>query len=80
MHEFAAGELAVGVSYWVDADPGWPGVYYAKIDGGCPHGGSEGVNCQLVGFADDVLEANVAYTIVQAGEPPGVYYRPDFAD
>lgn len=74
--DFNAGVLVPGVAYWADADPRWPGVYYAKINGGCPHGGSGTVNCQLVALPDDVLEVGVSYTVDAA--MPGIYYTPDF--
>jgi hypothetical protein len=74
--DFQPGQLVGGVSYWVDADPRFPGVYYAPINGGCPHGGGLGVNCQLVGLPADVLETGVSYSVdVNAA---GIYYTPDF--
>ncbi|MCC6620345.1 MAG: glycoside hydrolase family 16 protein [Deltaproteobacteria bacterium] len=78
VHTFDPGVLIAGVSYWADADPRWPGVYYAKVSGGCPYGGSGEVNCQLVGLPDDVLETGVTYSVDVNGNPPGIYYTPDF--
>ena len=67
-----------GVSYWADSDPRYPGIYYAKINGGCPYGGAPGVNCQLVGLAADVLEPGVSYVVDATAATPGIYYTPDF--
>ena len=78
VHTFQPGDLHAGVAYWVDADPRWPGVFYAKINNGCPFGGAGLVNCQILGFAGDVLEQNVGYVVDAAANPPGVYYPPDF--
>jgi len=80
VHTFAAGQLVSGVTYWVDSDPQYPGVYYAKVSGGCPYGGAGAVNCQLVGLASDVLETGVSYVVDRMASPPGVYYTPDFAE
>lgn len=74
----APGLLHEGVGYWVDADPRWPGVYYGKIGGGCPYGGSGTVNCQLVALPGDLLEAGITYTVDLGPAPPGIYYTPDF--
>ncbi len=76
--ELAPGVLVDGVDYWVDADPRWPGVYYAKVGGLCPHGGSGPVHCQVAAFAADLLESGVSYLVAAMGLPPGVYYLPDF--
>jgi len=73
---FEPDQLVAGVSYWVDADPRWPGVFYNKVSGGCPHGGAGEVNCQLLGFADDLLEPGVIYTVDVSNA--AVYYTPDF--
>ena len=71
--------LSRAVAYWADADPRWPGVYYAKSSGGCPAGGTfTGVNCQLAAFPGDLLEAGVDYLVDAAATPAGVYYTPDF--
>jgi len=67
-----------GVSYWVDANPDYPGIYYHKINGGCPYGGSVGVNCQLYAFPSGVVEPGVKYWIDNNPSYPGVYYAPDF--
>lgn len=75
---FNGGEVSGPVNYWVDSDPRWPGVYYAKVNGGCPYGGSGTVNCQVVGLPGDVLEAGVAYSVDKSTSPPGIYYVPDF--
>lgn len=69
--------LVQGVNYWVDSDPRWPGVYYAKINGSCPHGGSGSVNCQLDAFSSDFLEEGVTYWVDTDPRWPGVYYAPD---
>ncbi|MCA9517423.1 MAG: glycoside hydrolase family 16 protein, partial [Myxococcales bacterium] len=75
---FDPGVLHEGVTYWADADPRWPGVYYAKIGGGCPYGGGGEVNCQLVALPADALETGVSYTVDLGPAPPGIYYTPDF--
>jgi len=75
---FEANQVRGGVAYWVDADPRWPGVFYAKVNGGCPYGGSGTVNCQLVGLPGDVLETGVSYVVDTSTTPPGIFYTPDF--
>lgn len=76
IHGFAPGVLTQGVSYWVDPDPRWPGVYYAPVNGGCPYGGTfTGVNCSVYGFPPNVLEAkDVPYWVDADPRWPGVYY------
>ncbi len=78
VHRFAPGQIESTIDYWVDADPKWPGVYYAKIGNACPYGGSGTVNCQIVGFPADVLETGVDYGIDKTANPPLVYYVQDF--
>jgi beta-glucanase (GH16 family) len=79
VHAFAGGELVAGVSYWVDADPRWPGVFYAGVNGACPHGGNGGSpNCQVMSFGPDALESGVVYWVDADVRWPGVYYEPDF--
>lgn len=63
-----------GINYWVDANPAWPGIYYAKINGNCPLGGSGSVNCQLRGFPANFLRYNVHYWVDTNPAYPGVYY------
>jgi hypothetical protein len=67
-------QLVSGVRYWVDADERWPGVYYAQIGGGCPHGGSGGANCQLWSFEKGVLEPGVNYSVSAQGGTSAVFY------
>lgn len=69
--------LMKGQSYWVDADPRWPGVYYRQIDGTCRYGGvrSGNGNCQLVTFQTGVLEEQVRYFVDTDPRWPGVFYR-----
>jgi hypothetical protein len=76
VYGFAPGELTPGVTYWVDPDPAWPGVYYAPVGGGCPYGGTfGGVNCQVVSFPPHFLEeTGVAYWADPDPRWPGVYY------
>lgn len=75
VYVFAPNEVVVGVNYWVDPDPRWPGVYYAPISGGCPHGGSQGVNCQVKSFSQGFLEeSGVQYWVDTNPAFPGVYY------
>ncbi|MFZ4713769.1 MAG: glycoside hydrolase family 16 protein [Bacteriovoracaceae bacterium] len=64
-----------GTSYWVDANPRYPGIYYAKINGSCPLGGTTGPHCQLYAFSPNILKANVAYWVDTNPAWPGVYYR-----
>ena len=72
--------LSHTVRYWVDADPRWPGVYYAPTSGQhCDAGGRfTGVNCQFAVLPGDLLEAGVTYVVNATASPPGVYYPPDF--
>ena len=66
------------VNYWVDANPDYPGIYYAKINNACPYGGSLGVNCQLLAFPSGKVEPGVKYWVDKNPSYPGVYYQPDF--
>ncbi len=76
---FNPGDVVQGVTYWVDSDPRWPGVYYAQRDGACVYGGSPaGPNCSARAFASDVLEPGVHYWVDADPRFPGVYYAPDF--
>ncbi|HRE89372.1 MAG TPA: family 16 glycosylhydrolase [Myxococcota bacterium] len=74
--DFAEGQLVQGVAYWVDADPRWPGVFYAKVGGACPHGGSGEVNCQLLSLPADLLEDGITYAVDVARRV--ITYSPDF--
>ena len=77
--DLTAFNLRTTAHYWADADPRWPGVYYAPIQGGCPYGGTfSGVNCTLTGLPADLLESGVDYVVEAAGVPSGIYYTPDF--
>lgn len=78
--DFAPGQIAAAPAYWVDPDPQWPGVYYAKVNGACPYGGEGTVNCQIVGFPEGLVETGVSYLVDKTTSPPGVYYTPDFRD
>jgi hypothetical protein len=47
--------LLVGVKYWLDIDPRWPGVYYySDVENACSNGGVQagggGHHCQLVKY------------------------------
>lgn len=64
-----------GVQYWVDTDTRWPGIYYQKINGYCPVGGSAGVNCQLKGYAFNFVRPGVQYWVDTDPNWPGVYYK-----
>ncbi|MFZ4715191.1 MAG: glycoside hydrolase family 16 protein [Bacteriovoracaceae bacterium] len=64
-----------GVNYWVDTNPNYPGIYYAKINGACPVGGSKGANCQLHAFASNQVRSNVTYWVDTHPQWPGVYYQ-----
>lgn len=58
-------QLARGVRYWVDANPQWPGVYYAAVNGACPHGGAAfGPNCQVHAFEGSLLDKDTQYALV----------------
>ncbi|MFT7582872.1 MAG: hypothetical protein ACI9MR_004557, partial [Myxococcota bacterium] len=75
VQSFADGVLSPAVTYWVDPNPAYPGVYYARIDGGCPYGGSVGVNCLVYSFPPNFLEAtDVSYWADPDPRWPGVYY------
>jgi hypothetical protein len=76
VYNFAAGQLQPNVSYWVDADPRWPGVYYHMVNGQCPFGGSGTVNCQLVALPADLLETGVDYGVDNTNGV--IYYFPDY--
>ena len=57
--------VAAGVRYWVDANPAWPGVYYAAVNGACPQGGTlSGPNCQLATFEGGLLDKDTQYALV----------------
>lgn len=47
IHSFRNSSIHEGVKYWVDTNPKWPGVYYRKVNGGCPYSGSGSVNCNI---------------------------------
>ncbi len=69
--------LNPNVQYWVDTDLRWPGLYYAKINGSCPYGGSVGVNCQLKSFPlteGPYVMPNVNYWVDTNPSWPGIYY------
>ena len=77
--DLTAKNLKYTTHYWADADPRWPGVYYAPTNGACPSGGTfTGVNCQVDGYPGDVLEAGVEYIVDTAAAPVGIYYTPDY--
>jgi hypothetical protein len=66
------------VQYWVDTDLRWPGLYYAKINGGCPFGGTAGVNCQLKAYPltnGPYVMPNVNYWVDANPSWPGIYYQ-----
>jgi beta-glucanase (GH16 family) len=64
-----------GINYWVDTNPSWPGIYYAKINGNCPIGGSGSVNCQLRSFPANFLKSFVKYWVDTNPSWPGIYYK-----
>jgi beta-glucanase (GH16 family) len=71
-----------GVKYWIDADPNYPGVYYAKINAGCPFGGAAGVNCQFEGLPQvlnkpqgDTVLPGIDYWVDADPRWPGIYYK-----
>jgi hypothetical protein len=69
--------VVAGQSYWVDADPRWPGVYYRQIDGECRLGGvrSGNGNCQLTALPSGLLEDQLRYWVDTDPRWPGIYYR-----
>ena len=75
VYAFEQPQLAPGVSYWVDTNPAYPGVYYHKVNGGCPYGGSGSVNCQMYSFASDKLNRNTSYWVDTDPRWPGVFYH-----
>lgn len=76
LYAFAADELDIGTSYFVDTNPAAPGVYYAATGSACPQGGTlAGANCLVHAFAPNVLEtADVTYWVDTDPQWPGVYY------
>jgi beta-glucanase (GH16 family) len=78
VHAFQNPEVILGLTYWVDADPRWPGVYY-KADGlACPLGGSlSSGNCRLLAIQNPKLIVGVHYWVDTDPRWPGVYYSPD---
>jgi hypothetical protein len=75
IYSFPHPEVSPGVSYWVDTNPSWPGVYYAQIGGQCPYGGSKGgPNCQRFSFPAGALSTAVHYWVDTNPSWPGVYY------
>jgi len=60
--------------YWIDPDIRWPGIYYHPINGGCPYGGSAGVNCQVYSFAHGEISPLIYYGLVNVGGQPTAYY------
>jgi len=79
VYSFEPGVIVAGVTYWVDADVQWPGLYYAKVQGQCPHGGEGSVNCMRLSLPADLVETGVEYVIDRGVTPVGLFYRPDFA-
>ena len=66
--------LRQSVSYWVDSNPRWPGVYYEQVNGTCPYGGDKaGPNCLLIGLSG--LNSSEKYFIRRNPAYPGVYYH-----
>jgi hypothetical protein len=78
VYGFQNPQVIKGINYWVDADPRWPGVYYAPINGGCPFGGVQGVNCRLQTFQVPPLYVvqGVIYWVDPNPQWAGVYYAP----
>lgn len=62
-----------GVAYWVDTNPAWKGIFYQKINGGCPYGGSGPVNCQLASLP--ALNGSTAYWVDTNPKWPGIFYK-----
>ena len=69
--------LVSGQSYWVDANPRWPGVYYRQTQGDCRYGGvrSGNGNCQLTALPSNMLEDHLKYWVETDPRWPGIYYR-----
>lgn len=64
-----------GIQYWIDTNQAWPGIYYKKINGACPVGGSGTVNCQLRGYPANFVRPGVVYWLDTNPLWPGVYYK-----
>ena len=65
------------IAYWLDTDINFPGIYYAKINGTCPFGGSGPVNCLIKAYPKPTtpyVMANVNYWVDANPDYPGIYY------
>ncbi len=77
---FPAGTFPSTETYWVDPDPRWPGIFYARGNDGCPAGGVGTVNCQVYSFPAGFLDdGGVEYGLDNNYAHPNVYYLPDFS-
>ncbi|MGK0367426.1 MAG: hypothetical protein ACI9QD_000561 [Thermoproteota archaeon] len=69
--------ISTSVTYWVDTNPNWPGIFYAKENGSCPHGGSgagnETPNCWLWHAPTSLLDEDVQY-FVKSQNQKGIFY------
>ena len=64
-----------GITYWVDPNPNWPGIFYSKIKNACPYGGvGSGPNCQLKSYAAPYFKEGVSYWVDPNPSWPGIYY------
>ncbi len=82
VHVFEKPKVIPGVNYWIDPSPSYPGVYYAKVNGACPFGGSPGVNCQFEGLSPVLSAAQnktvipgIGYWVDTDPRWPGIYYN-----
>lgn len=76
LDQIDAVHFTAGVSYWVDSDTRWPGIFYRKVNGGCPYGGFGPVNCQVYSFPKGDLQPGIPYSIsVNTNGTATVYYN-----
>jgi hypothetical protein len=75
---FSQPTLNPGVTYWVDTNPLWAGVFYKQVQSACPFGGSisGNGNCVWKYFAN--LNAKIQYWVDTDPRWPGIYYRNTF--
>lgn len=76
LNQIDAIQFNSGVSYWVDSNTLWPGIFYKKVNGTCPYGGFGPVNCQVYSFPKGELQPGVGYGIsVNSNGTGTVYYN-----
>lgn len=71
----AMNQIAWNVKYTVDPTESAPGIYYDKVNGACPYGGTyAGTRCLLKSYATPVLSQSIRYWVDTSPSWPGVYY------